>query len=400
MNMRKALALLLATVLLAVNLTSCASPSEERRPLPGSNVSMLDGKKVIFLGSSHTFCSGAVIESSNTVLTQAERDNDQGYFYQICKANGAEVSVTDWCYGGHNLLELFDGSCNANRGHDGFNHLEELKDRWYDYVVIQNFQIAGWQAEDYVAIAQEIMDIFRAANPNVKFLYVVHNGIYVQNFHAAWKDSVTMIEQQLGVPVVDWGTLVWDVIHKGVNVPNAQLEYTKTSFIAADGNHPNLLSGYLYALMVYCAITGETTVGQNYAFCTDDQESWLLDPERFRQYFYKTDDPITLVDERQTNFIEVFESEVDMKGLQMLAEQYLTQESKLNRHYTVIFKNEDGSVIKSSEYCYGDTLIWPPRPTKPADEENIYVFLGWDAPDVCLGDGTYTARFGAKPVKK
>ena len=62
--------------------------------------------------------------------------------------------------------------------------------------------------------------------------------------------------------------------------------------------------------------------------------------------------------------------------------------------YTVIFKNEDGSVISTKTYHYGDTVKAPKTPTKAADNTYTYSFTGWDSAVVaCNGDKVYTATF-------
>ena len=62
--------------------------------------------------------------------------------------------------------------------------------------------------------------------------------------------------------------------------------------------------------------------------------------------------------------------------------------------YTVTFRNDDGAVISTNTYHYGDTVAVPTVPTKNGDEVYTYVFAGWDS-DVtaCLGNKTYTATF-------
>lgn len=67
--------------------------------------------------------------------------------------------------------------------------------------------------------------------------------------------------------------------------------------------------------------------------------------------------------------------------------------------YTVIFKNEDGTVLSSKAYHYGDEVIAPKAPTKPLDETYVYVFSGWDKPvGVCTADTTYTATFATRYI--
>ncbi len=69
-------------------------------------------------------------------------------------------------------------------------------------------------------------------------------------------------------------------------------------------------------------------------------------------------------------------------------------------NYTVTFKNEDGSLLSSKTYHYGDTVVVPETPTKPADESYTYGFAGWDSEvTACLGNKTYTATFNPTKVE-
>ncbi len=406
--MKRLFSVILAATILLV-LSSCADTKGESKEsytaAPGTNAATaLDGKKVIFVGCSYTYYGNTVHrgamyqDSQNKVFSQEERSNDQGFFYQLCKANGAEVSVTDWTYGGHDLTDLFNGKCNAERGHDGHDHTADLVDRAFDYVILQEIQPPGvWSAEKYLENTEGIMAFFREANPDVKFYYVVHDGVYTQRYKPGWKKSIALIEQA-GATIIDWGTLAWDVWNGTEEVIGAAQIYNKNSFIvsrvAGDGYHPNPLSAYLNSLMTYCAITGETAVGQPHSFCTEDASAL----KRFKSSYYKWDDPKTEEDERETNFVEILSSEADVKGLQTLADQYLKRGSKLHSGYKVIFKNEDGTVIKEVACQYGDEVAAPVAvPEKPGDSSGAYVFTGWDKEVIrCTGDAEYTAVFEKK----
>ena len=67
--------------------------------------------------------------------------------------------------------------------------------------------------------------------------------------------------------------------------------------------------------MIYCAITGDSAVGMPYDFCNDSS----IDT-RFNFEAYKAD---KYVYDTFTNFIEIFESNSDMAGLQQLVDQYI-----------------------------------------------------------------------------
>ena len=68
--------------------------------------------------------------------------------------------------------------------------------------------------------------------------------------------------------------------------------------------------------------------------------------------------------------------------------------------YTVTFKAEDGTVIAEQTYHYGDTVVAPEAPEKPADAENTYAFAGWTpAVEAVTGNAEYTATYTANAVE-
>jgi len=284
---------------------------------------MLNGKRVIFIGNSYTYYGKAVMEKARGVLTQEERSNDQGYFYQLCKANGAEVAVTNWTFGGHSFGDLFE-VCAADRGCDGVDHKSYLTDRAFDYVFLQDG--SGSSELDSSAFLERcgtVMAIFREANPNVKFVYLVHHSVHNNSYK--WRSALKGLEE-MGVTVVDWGALVCDLIQEKVEVPGGEQQYFKNTFIVSkskdDGFHPNMFTGYLTALFAYCAITGESAVGQTYAFCNDTSISSKFNFESYKSQYYTYD--------TFTNFTDVFASEADMNGLQQLVDQYLAEKAYRN----------------------------------------------------------------------
>ena len=117
----------------------------------------------------------------------------------------------------------------------------------------------------------------------------------------------------------------------GTQVPGGTIEYRPNSFMVSqegDSYHPNVLTGYLFALMTYCAITGESSVGQPYDFCYDESNAVYPITDRYEVGNFKTkhytyDNPNTDFDERNTNFVEIFNSSADMAGLQELVNSYV-----------------------------------------------------------------------------
>lgn len=73
--------------------------------------------------------------------------------------------------------------------------------------------------------------------------------------------------------------------------------------------------------------------------------------------------------------------------------------SKEKRTYTVVFLDEDGSLISEEIYFYNNTIEVPGNPTKAADVEFTYVFDGWNQePGVVTGDATFKATYKAVPI--
>ncbi len=61
--------------------------------------------------------------------------------------------------------------------------------------------------------------------------------------------------------------------------------------------------------------------------------------------------------------------------------------------YQVTFLDEDGTVLQSSMYHYGDVIKAPSTPTKASDNIYDYVFSGWDKELICNGDMIITAEY-------
>ncbi len=69
-----------------------------------------------------------------------------------------------------------------------------------------------------------------------------------------------------------------------------------------------------------------------------------------------------------------------------------TNSGVVTTEYTVVFKSYDGTVISSSTYAEGDTVVVPDLPTKAADADNHYA-VAWDSvpSEVADADAVYTA---------
>jgi hypothetical protein len=276
-------------------------------------VEALDGKKVLVVGNSYMFYGGAV-QRVGPILEQEPRNHDTGYFYQLCKAQGAEVSITNWTFGDHSLWESLGNSCTRTDCY-GVDHLSYLTDRYFDYVVLMPYTEANYEG-DLNEYLQPLMDIFLEANPNVKFFLSVPHMAYARRYK--WLPNLEGVNRDK-ITVCKWGGMLNDIVKKNVEVPGAKQQYIMATFVVSasemDGHHQNLLVGYLTSAMIYSAITKESAVGLPYDFCNDSSLNPEFDFEKFKRERY--------VYEPFTNFVEVFESPEDMKGLQQLVDQYL-----------------------------------------------------------------------------
>ena len=302
---------------------------------------ILEGKKMIFIGNSYTYYGQTVLEKDQKYLEQSTRTGDKGYFYQLCKSEGAEVEVTNWTFGGHSLDHLFGGSCYASRGCDGVDHKAYLVDKSFDYVVIQ--QGSGQTSSDrFLTDITYVMDFFREANPDVKFVVLVPYSAYGV-YGSTPTLAVNMLNNlktvaTMGATVVDWGGVVMDIIEGRAEIPDSTIDYVKNSFVisksAKDGYHPNQLSGYITTLMTYAAITGESAVGKAYDFCNDPS----LDPSgSFISKFFSFDVFIAMYytyDGATTNYRDVFKSEKDMAGIQAIIDAHLAAKAYLTYNYS------------------------------------------------------------------
>lgn len=309
--MKRIISLLLCAVLL-VGLSACGKEKKAK-----SGAELLDGKKVIIIGNSHTYNGNVVFYVGKTVLEQEKRNNDLALFYQLCHANGAEVSVTNWCFSGHGLGSLFGNPCTVGGGCEGVMHEEYLTDRNYDYVVIT----PGVGEASQASIAEDmayITEFFREANPDVQFVCLGNASVYGKNRTDTTYPGITGYYKTLegnGFKIADWGMLVSDLIDGYSTVPGSQETYTKSTFIVNDGFHPNVLSGYIASMMLYCVITGDAATEQPRDLLSEGSNLRSLVENQLKKSYEYGD--------LQTNFHKVLSSDNEMKGIQLLIEQYL-----------------------------------------------------------------------------
>lgn len=286
---------------------------------------LLDGKKVIFIGDSNVYW-GRAVEARSSKNELKDRQNDKGIFYQICKANYIDVSVTNWTYGSHGWWALFDTEeCTVNDSCGGINHEEKLTDRNYDYVFL-GLTRSATDEEKLDEYMTHITGLFREANPNVQIIVLAPSMIYGINdtnvVRQGTIDSLKTMEAKYNVKIADWGRIVYDILNGKVTVPNTTQQWVKNTFVVKDKKHVNLLGGYITALMAYCVTTGEKAEGQSFDFFWNDLTPSFLNVASYATSQYTNGDA-------DTNFPEILASETEMRGIQKLVDKYIAEKAYL-----------------------------------------------------------------------
>ena len=309
----------------ALCLCACtqASDQEETAQSTAAVKGPLDGKKIIFIGNSHTYVGNVVSQVYNKNPRLEDRDHNMGLFYLLCKQNGSEVNVVNWTFSSHGLRSIFGAPCSVTGDCFEMNHEEYLTDRYYDYVVIQPG--VGTASEERIAedIAY-VVDFFRKENPDVKFVLLGNASVYGNNKTDTLYPGITSYYKTLsqqGFIMADWGKLVSDLIHGEVTPEGSQIQYNKNCFIIKDGFHPNYLSGYIASVMTYCAITGTAASDIPATMFQDSAMTISLDSHLSKSY----DNP-----EYDTNCRIILTTQSELEAIHKLIDQYLTEKPYLN----------------------------------------------------------------------
>lgn len=279
-----------------------------------------NNKKAIFIGNSFIYWGGCVTHITNSASNEAIRakGGDKGYFNEVCKANGINIDVYNYTYGGQNLDWIYNNKL-KNMSESFLNDI--------DYVFISE---AGQNSSGFKNTFTKVAGLFKNAE---EIVYLAHENTFASKANYIINALPTLAKQ--GYKIVAWGELVYDVYKGNVKVPNATKTYNKNTFIKnatnsekmsenaavisisgyGDDFHQNPLSGYITAQMCFSAITGASAIGQAYDFCGDKTIAPQYDLENFLTYQYGKG--------QTSNFIEVFNSKPDMLGLQTLMDQYM-----------------------------------------------------------------------------
>ncbi len=317
----------------------------------------LNGKKVIFIGNSFVYYGGCVLQGSR-------RQEDNGLFKELCKLNGDDVTVTDCTYGNHSLSNFVASgspcSCSSNSGTGcpggGKDLLGGLDLSSYDIVF---FSESGSNPSKFWSNFRNVQKRF--TKPGVEFYYLSHTYTYIKNHYYIVNNFDNF--EDIGVKVLEWGRICTELYggntapgnmtpeRKGkLTIPNSKVTYKKNSFIKNknDTHHPNPLSGYITALMAYCAASGTMAQGMPYDFINR-----IKNIDSFISSHYKSSS--------DTNMKAILASEADMQGLQALMDICIQHgifdyDVKSNGMY---FKVDDAARVTCERYTRltGDLVI-------------------------------------------
>lgn len=313
--MKRMICILLGALLLVGSLGGCGKKEAPKKEAAKSNI--LDGKKIIFIGNSHTYKGGVVNYIGNGNIAQAPRSNDLGLFHLLCQENGAAVSVTNWTFSGHGLQNLFGQPCQMSTPCGGKSHEEELKDRYFDYVVVTP-GVGTASAELLPENMAYIRKFFSDANPNATFICMGNASVYGHNKESTPYPGITGYYKTLeadGWLIADWGRVVSDLINGQATPEGSGETFYKNTFIVKDGFHPNLLSGYIATVMTYCTITGESAQSLAPDFFTSKSIFNATIEQQLSGSYARG--------EQDTNFHKILMSETEMAALLALIDQQL-----------------------------------------------------------------------------
>ncbi|MBQ3135967.1 MAG: fibronectin type III domain-containing protein [Clostridia bacterium] len=290
------------------------APEYEEPPCRTEEVVSLDGKTVMMVGNSMLYYGNCVIYGDTG-------KEDKGYFYQLIAANGEEAKVIDHTYSGRTLEYIYS------------NHLVNIsadKLKKVDYVVVAE---ANKPNKHLAETCKKIKALFPE---NTELIFMCNPMMYYNNIESLL-DGVKDLRGE-GIEIVDWGRLVVDIYTGKINVSGGKHKYDFCSFIkdnlyvkddkgnilenpkGGDNKHPNPLSGYISAQMLYSSITNRSALYTDYSFCNDSDLNSAFDIDAFALKHY--------TGVKTTNFTDIFRSPADMFGIQKLIDAYLSEEGK------------------------------------------------------------------------
>ena len=269
-----------------------------------------DKKRIAFVGNSFTFYGKCVNVNAFDGL-------DDGYFYQLARSLGDDVTVTNFTWGGASFWHKGSGFAQRML----YEKMKELHPAYYnnpeglpvedfyrqDAVVLQQ---SGDRIKETYEDARLIMSLFA---PETVFGFYITTYDAFHDFEPSF-EAAERIRDGGGV-YIPLGHMVNDIIKGNATVKDSEFEYNKNSFIVCkegDGFHPNTLTGYLTALSVYRAFTGREMAFAEHSFVRAME----------KETFYPVGD---------SNHSAIIASSKDMSELKALVEIYCDKYNTVDR---------------------------------------------------------------------
>lgn len=284
--------------------TVCGEKTEEVIP---AGESSLDGKKIMFAGNSLTYYGEVVINDGGSP-TQSK-----GVFEKIAETFGDKVKVTNFTYGSAGFVDgrdkaSTDGIPSSYKDYGLYQLMLELHpnhygnkdgremDSFYDQDVVVFQQRGASIADSY----EQVMKIAALFPEDTQF------AVVITHYDTKNTSTSTALKKTLadGWTVIPAGDLVTDLWNG--RIKDTEFKYTKNDFVITKDNvHPNYLTGYIKALMTYCALTGRSAEGVDYSFVN-----------RSTSYYTSA---------AETQFEDVLASSTEMLRIQELIDDYIVK---------------------------------------------------------------------------
>ena len=243
----------------------CGEKVEEEIP---AGESSLDGKRIMFAGNSLLYYGEVVINSNGSPTSQ------KGVFEKVAEYFGDKVSVTNFTYGSAGFTDgrdkaSTDGIPTSYTDYGLYQLMLELHPNHYNNE--SGKEMDSFYDQDVVVFQQRGASISSSYDQVKKIaaLFPEDTRFAVVITHYDTKNTATgsALRKTLsdGWTVIPAGDLVTDLWNG--RIKNTEFKYTKSDFvITKDDVHPNYLTGYIKALMTYCALTSKSAVGADYSF--------------------------------------------------------------------------------------------------------------------------------------
>lgn len=247
----------------------CSRCGEKVEEVIPAGESSLDGQKIMFAGNSLLYYGEVVINDSGSPTQK------KGVFEKVAEFFGDKVTVTNFTYGSAGFTDgrekaSTDGIPTSYANYGIYQLMKELHPNHYNNK--NGKEMDPFYDQDVVILQQRGASISSTYDQakQIAALFPEDTRFAVVITHYDTKNASTTgaaLKKTLadGWTVIPAGDLVTDLWNGKIS--GSSFKYTKNDFVITKDNvHPNYLTGYIKALMTYCALTSRTAVGADYSF--------------------------------------------------------------------------------------------------------------------------------------